>query len=75
MQYRYKLFGGDLICFLRDQGGCEWIKLDNMNVGEKPYYLVFEYMYQKYLQNGNVYREIPFGQMLKTRQVFTVLEE
>ena len=53
-QDRYELLGGYLSCFLGTQRTFDWIKLDNLNIGETPYYLFFEYMYKRYLQNADV---------------------
>jgi len=64
IQDRYELLGGDLDCFRGQQGTFEWDKLDNQNIGEEPYYLVFDYMYQKYIQSGNMESKINFGKML-----------
>ena len=64
IQDRYELLGGNLDCFRGQQGTFDWAKLDNLNIGEKPYYLVFDYMYQKYMQSGNLESKINFGKML-----------
>ena len=65
IQDRYELFGGDLKSFLNEQDTFDWVKLDTLNSAEKPYYLIFEHMYQTYLQNGNVDSKINSGKMLK----------
>jgi len=65
IQDRYELLGGDIDSFRGQQGTFEWAKLDNLNIGEKPYYLVFEYMYQKYMQSGNLDSKKNFGMMLR----------
>ena len=64
IQDRYELLGGDMNFFRGQQGTFDWAKLDNLNIGEKPYYLVFEYIYQKYMQSGNLDSKINFGKML-----------
>ena len=64
IQDRYELLGGDISSYRGQQGTFDWAKLDNLNIGEKPYYLVFEYMYQKYMQSGNLDSKINFGKML-----------
>ena len=64
IQDRYELLGGDIDSFRGEQGTFEWAKLDNLNIGEKPYWLVFEYIYQKYLQSGNLDSKKNFRMML-----------
>jgi hypothetical protein len=59
------LLGVDISRFPGEQGTFDRVKLDNLNIGEQPYYLVFEYMYQKYLLSGNLDSKINFGKMLK----------
>ena len=64
IQDRYELLDGDLNSFRGEKGTFEWAKFDNHNIGEKPYYLVSAYIYQKYLQSGNQDSKINFGKML-----------
>jgi len=64
IQDRYELLGGDIDSYRGAQGTFDWVKLDNLNIGEKPYYLVFEYMYQNNMQCGNLASKKNFAMML-----------
>ena len=46
------------------EGGFDW-KLIETSHGKRPYYTVFEYIYEKYIKHGNVDSKINVGKMLK----------
>ena len=62
---RYEMFPGKLSEYKTIEWGIDWEKLDNYEKDGKPYYLVFDYIYQKYMSGGNVDSKITFGKMLQ----------
>jgi hypothetical protein len=61
----YELLPPDeLATFKTVGGGYDWKKMDESH-GKKPYYTVFEYLYEKYIKHGNVDSKINVSKMLK----------